>query len=59
MRKIVIVGGGIAGLAAAYKVKRAAEAGADVDFELVEKDPRLGGKIATEHVDGFVGRRRA
>jgi protoporphyrinogen/coproporphyrinogen III oxidase len=54
MRKIVIVGGGIAGLAAAYKVKRAAEAGNDVEFALVEKDPRLGGKIVTQHVDGFV-----
>jgi protoporphyrinogen/coproporphyrinogen III oxidase len=54
MRKIVIVGGGIAGLAAAYKVKRAAEAGADVEFALVEKDPRLGGKIITQRVDGFV-----
>jgi protoporphyrinogen/coproporphyrinogen III oxidase len=54
MRKIVIIGGGIAGLAAAYKVKRAAEAGNDVEFALVEKDPRLGGKIVTRHVDGFV-----
>lgn len=54
MREIVIVGGGIAGLAAAYKVTRAAEAGNDVTFTLVEKDSRLGGKIATEHVDGFV-----
>jgi protoporphyrinogen/coproporphyrinogen III oxidase len=54
MRKIVIVGGGIAGLAAAYKIKRAAEAGNDVEFALVEKDPRLGGKIVTRHVDGFV-----
>jgi protoporphyrinogen/coproporphyrinogen III oxidase len=54
MRKIVIVGGGIAGLAAAFKVVRAAEAGNDVEFTLVEKDPRLGGKIATENVEGFV-----
>ena len=54
MRKIAIVGGGIAGLAAAYKVTRAADAGHDVEFVLVEKGPRLGGKIATEHVDGFV-----
>jgi oxygen-dependent protoporphyrinogen oxidase len=53
MRKIVIIGGGIAGLAASYKIVRAAEAGNDVEFALIEKDPRLGGKIATEYVDGF------
>ncbi len=53
MRKIIIVGGGIAGLAAAYKVARAAETGEDVGFVLFEKDARLGGKIATEFVDGF------
>jgi protoporphyrinogen/coproporphyrinogen III oxidase len=54
MRKIVIIGGGITGLAAAHKVKRAEEAGNDVEFALIEKDPRLGGKIVTRHVDGFV-----
>ncbi len=45
----VIVGGGITGLAAA---ERLAAAGAP--FLLVEAHTRLGGKIATEHVDGFV-----
>lgn len=54
MKKIAIIGGGLAGLAAAYKVVRAAEAGNDVEFALVEKDARLGGKIATDHVDGFI-----
>jgi len=54
MREIVIIGGGIAGLAAAYKVARAAEAGNEVRFTLVEKDSRLGGKIATVHHDGFI-----
>ncbi|MFU8891449.1 MAG: protoporphyrinogen oxidase [Anaerosomatales bacterium] len=54
MKKVIIIGGGIAGLAAAYKVARAAEAGHDVDFTLVEKDERLGGKIATHYVDDFV-----
>jgi oxygen-dependent protoporphyrinogen oxidase len=51
---VVIVGGGVAGLGAAHKVRRAAEAGHDVSFELYEKDPRLGGKIQSEEVDGFV-----
>lgn len=46
---IVVVGGGISGLAAAYE---AARNGARV--LLVEADDRLGGKVRTEHVDGFV-----
>ena len=45
---VIIIGGGIAGLGAAYKLRRAADAGVDVTFELVEKDPRLGGKIWTD-----------
>jgi oxygen-dependent protoporphyrinogen oxidase len=48
MKHIVIIGGGIAGLGAAYKVRRAADAGCDVTFTLVEKDDRLGGKIHTD-----------
>lgn len=51
MKHIIIVGGGVAGLGAAYKVARAVEAGNDVSFTLIEKDPRLGGKIASEFVD--------
>lgn len=48
MKRIIILGGGVAGLAAAYKLRRAAEAGEDVSFVLVEKDERLGGKIHTD-----------
>lgn len=48
--KIIIIGGGVAGLGAAYKLKRAADAGVDVEFELVEKATRLGGKLATDIV---------
>ena len=50
MKKLIIIGGGIAGLGAALKVKRAAATGEDVDFILVEKDDRLGGKIDGEIV---------
>lgn len=50
MKRIIIIGGGVAGLGAAYKVRRAADAGEQVAFTLVEKDGRLGGKLATEHV---------
>jgi oxygen-dependent protoporphyrinogen oxidase len=50
MKRIIIIGGGVAGLAAAYKVARAATEGHDVEFVLLEKDLRLGGKIQTEIV---------
>ena len=50
MKRIIIIGGGVAGLGAAYKVARAATEGRDVEFVLFEKDPRLGGKIQTEIV---------
>jgi oxygen-dependent protoporphyrinogen oxidase len=53
--KLVVVGGGIAGLAAAYYAQKAAgEAGIALDVTLVERDTRLGGKIATDTPDGFV-----
>jgi oxygen-dependent protoporphyrinogen oxidase len=50
MKRVIVIGGGAAGLAAAYKVRRAADEGHDVDVLLVEKD-RLGGKIATRIVE--------
>lgn len=55
MKKVIIVGGGVAGLGAAYKVKRAADAGADVEFVLLEKDDRLGGKVLGEYVENEYG----
>ncbi len=51
MKKIIIIGSGVAGLGAAYKVRRAADAGHDVEFRLYEKADVIGGKIATEYVD--------
>ena len=50
MKRILIIGGGVAGLGAAYKVTRAASEGRDIEFVLFEKDSRLGGKIRTEIV---------
>jgi protoporphyrinogen/coproporphyrinogen III oxidase len=49
--RVVVVGGGIAGLAAARRLESAAR---DVDVVLVESGDVLGGKIRTERVDGFV-----
>lgn len=50
MKKIIIIGSGVAGLGAAFKVRRAIDAGHDVEFRLFERAPAVGGKIATEHV---------
>src|ERR1035438_3935568 len=50
MKKTVIVGGGIAGLATAYSLH---ESGS-VDYTLIECSPRWGGKITTELQDGFL-----
>ncbi len=49
--KLVIVGGGIAGLAAARAAKQAAS-GAQLEVTLLEASGRLGGKLWTETVDG-------
>jgi len=51
MTRVVIVGGGITGLAAAYRLTRARPG---LAVTLVEREPRLGGKIVTDRVDGFV-----
>lgn len=51
MNRVVIIGGGIAGLAAAYWLTQKAP---ELAVALVESDSRLGGKIVTERVDGFV-----
>jgi phytoene dehydrogenase-like protein len=45
---VVVVGGGLAGLAAARRLDRAG-----VDWVLVEAADRLGGRVATDTVDGF------
>ena len=52
--RVAIVGGGIAGLAAAYELEKARAAGASVDYTLFEERPRLGGSLASEIVNGAV-----
>jgi oxygen-dependent protoporphyrinogen oxidase len=51
---VAVLGGGIAGLAAAYTLARARQAGAPVEELLIEARDRLGGVIRTEHLEGFV-----
>lgn len=54
-RKIIVVGGGITGLTAAYYVrKRLKEAGCTADVTLVEGAEKLGGRIHTLRKEGFV-----
>ncbi|WP_166238872.1 protoporphyrinogen oxidase [Paenibacillus turpanensis] len=54
-KTLVIVGGGITGLSAAFYAKQAAaRSGAKIRIVLIEKAPRLGGKIHTLRRDGFV-----
>ncbi len=52
--RIAIVGGGIAGLAAAYELELARRNGAAVEYTLYESQARLGGVLASEIVDGTV-----
>ena len=52
--RIAIIGGGIAGLAAAYELEKARAAGAAVEYTLFEERPRLGGSLASEVVGGAV-----
>ena len=52
--RIAIIGGGIAGLAAAYELENARQAGAAVEYTLFDERPRLGGSLASEIVGGAV-----
>ena len=49
--KIAIVGGGISGLSTAFYIK---EKNPDVNITLFEKEEKLGGKMMTKRVDGFL-----
>jgi oxygen-dependent protoporphyrinogen oxidase len=54
MKKVAIVGGGVAGLAAAYELARLARGGAAVQGVLFEASTRLGGIVETVREGGFV-----
>jgi oxygen-dependent protoporphyrinogen oxidase len=49
--RVVVVGGGISGLTAAYTVRKLRP---DADVTLLEARARLGGNIVTERHEGFV-----
>lgn len=55
MKKVIIIGGGIAGLAAAYRLQEEiSHRDASLGCVLLEGADRLGGKIATERDKGFI-----
>lgn len=49
MKDIIIVGGGMAGLTAAHYLHKARK-----DFLLIEGSDRVGGRVKTDQVDGFL-----
>ncbi len=52
---VVVVGGGVGGMAAAYELGReAARRNLDVQVTVLEARERVGGSILTEHVDGCI-----
>ncbi|KXH87582.1 protoporphyrinogen oxidase [Sporosarcina sp. HYO08] len=55
MKRIVVIGGGITGLSAAYYAKKYfQDQNTPVELTLIEKSAALGGKIKTLHRDEFV-----
>ena len=48
--KVVVVGGGAAGLAAAYTLRRL---GLGIQVTLLEASPHVGGRMAGDEIDGF------
>ena len=52
--RVVVVGGGIAGLASAFLIRELArERGLEVELSVLEAAPRHGGSTRTDHVDGY------
>jgi protoporphyrinogen/coproporphyrinogen III oxidase len=54
MKRVAIVGGGVAGLAAAYELARLARDGAAVQGVLFEASTRMGGIVETVREGGFI-----
>ena len=54
-KRAIVIGGGITGLAACYRLQReAAQRNIQIDVTLLEATGRVGGVIQTEHRDGFL-----
>lgn len=54
-KKVVVIGGGISGLSAAFYLQQSSlKKGLPLDITVIEKGESLGGKVQTLHRDGFV-----
>lgn len=54
MKRVVIIGGGIAGLSAAYSLREHCKEKDAFEIVLLERNERFGGNIRTEKKDGFL-----
>ncbi|MGH9615883.1 MAG: protoporphyrinogen oxidase [Acidobacteriaceae bacterium] len=54
MKRIAVIGGGIAGVSATYELALQKRAGAPIEFVLFEAASRLGGIVETVHCDDFI-----
>jgi oxygen-dependent protoporphyrinogen oxidase len=55
MKRVVIIGGGISGLAAAHRLlERTRDSGKQTDLKLLEGGNRVGGIVQTQRRDGFL-----
>lgn len=54
MAEVVVIGGGIAGLAAAFHLGSATDGGGALPYQLMEAAPRWGGKITSERHGEFL-----
>jgi protoporphyrinogen/coproporphyrinogen III oxidase len=54
MKKIIIIGGGITGLAAAHRLSELNSGAPEFDVTVLEASSRLGGTIRSEHRDEFL-----
>lgn len=53
--RIAVIGGGISGMATAYSIQELAKVrGQEATVFVVEKEARLGGKIQTDNIDGWL-----
>jgi len=54
MKRIAIIGGGISGLSASFRMEQRRNQGEPLEYVLFESGPRFGGVIQTEEVDDCV-----
>ena len=55
MKRAIVIGGGISGLATTYLLRElASKAGVELELTLLERESRTGGKIWSRRDDGFL-----